>query len=101
MKDKIVVMDINTTERASVMLADVFSELQRQMIKAQIVLESVAQRGSGDWLDVMQDDVELLQLQLEDAANLSADISDYLHDMVSVFRGDSAYVDGDDFEDFE
>jgi hypothetical protein len=99
MSDDITVMDLNATEDASLMFANVCDELQKQMAIVQIALEFIEESGRGKWVDNLRQDVENLQIQLTEAAGMTADISDYLFDMVSTFRGDSAYVDGDDFGD--
>jgi hypothetical protein len=99
MSDDITVVDLNATEDASMMFANVFDELQKQMAIVQIALEFIEESGRGSWVDNLRQDVENLQLQLSEAAGMTADVSDYLFDMVSTFRGDSAYVEGDDFGD--
>ncbi|TVR18524.1 MAG: hypothetical protein EA396_14405 [Anaerolineaceae bacterium] len=101
MNDDITVMDLNATEDASMMLANVFDEIQKQMAMVQMALQFIEENGRGKWLDAVRDDVDMLQLQLTESAALTADISDYLFDMVNTFRGDSEYVDGDDLEDYE
>jgi hypothetical protein len=99
MSNDITVMDLNATEDASMMFANVFDELQKQMAIVQIALEFIEETGRGSWVDSLRDDVEMLQLQLTETAAVTADISDYLFDMVNTFRGDSEYVDGEDFGD--
>ncbi|NOK85691.1 MAG: hypothetical protein GFH27_549367n6 [Chloroflexi bacterium AL-W] len=99
MSDDITVMDLNATEDASMMFANVFDELQKQMAIIQIALEFIEETGRGSWIEAVRDDVEMLQLQLTESAAVTADISDYLFDMVSAFRGDNEYVDGDDLGD--
>lgn len=101
MNDDITVMDLNATEDASMMLANVFDEIQKQMAMVHMALQFIEENGRGKWLDAVRDDVDMLQLQLTESAALTADISDYLFDMVNTFRGDSEYVDGDDLEDYE
>jgi hypothetical protein len=94
MSNDITVMDLNATEDASMMFANVFDELQKQMAIVQIALEFIEETGRGSWVDSLRDDVEMLQLQLTETAAVTADISDYLFDMVN-----SEYVDGEDFGD--
>jgi hypothetical protein len=97
----ITVLDIAATEDASFTFADVLQELHKQMAIIQFALADVSQRGRGEWLDKLHEDVEILQLYLDEAAAQAIDISDYLYDMVSDFRGDSAYVDGDDYGEID
>ncbi|MFW5691091.1 MAG: hypothetical protein ACOCXZ_01210 [Chloroflexota bacterium] len=99
----ITIMDINATEDASLTMADVFGELQRQITQVQYALGLVAAQGRGEWIEQLEEDVELLLVQLDSAAGLTADVSDFLFEMVRVFRGDSAFVDDDpdDLEDYE
>lgn len=94
------IMDIVTTEDASMLFADVMDELHRQMAIINFTLADVESQGRGEWLEKLRSDVEIIQLYLDESAAMAVEISDYLFDMVNVFRGDSALVDGD-IDDFE
>lgn len=89
------VIDLLTADQASLTLADVMDELNHQLAIVQATIAEVNQRGRGEWLDKLHTHADVLTLYLDEAAARAAEISNYLYDTVSVYRGDNALVDDD------
>jgi hypothetical protein len=97
----ITVIDFNLTEDAAMILSEVGEDLEKQMMMVQLALDLVETSGRGAWLADVRQQTDGIQMQMEDTHRLLAGLSNRLVDLVSAMRGDSAYVDGDDWEDVE
>ncbi|PJF22564.1 MAG: hypothetical protein CUN56_05350 [Phototrophicales bacterium] len=96
---EITVVDFNATESGAMTLIDVFENLQKQIAMIAFAMDHISETGRGEWIEALQDDMENLMDQIDNASVVAVELSEFLLNMVVTFRG-YLTVDDDFGEDF-
>ena len=99
---EISVFDLLRVEDGAHDFAQIYVELQKQAAIAQFALDDLRERGRGEWVRNLEDDIQALTSYIDIASELAAGICADLDDLVTLAVGEADERPGeDDYEGLE
>jgi hypothetical protein len=101
MSDDIAVMSIQRVEDGTHNFAQIYMELQKQVAMIQFALADLQEHGRGEWMELVEEDVQIILSSVQIASELSADVCADLDDLLVKFLGEADEYPGEYPEESE